>query len=758
VKFSYQWLSELTGGLRISPEEAARLITIHTAESEGVEKWGALLEGASPAVVRSVQPIEGAKNRLAVVDTELYGERTVVCGAPNCREGLRTVWVPLGRKKLNGIESDGMLASGAELGINKDHDGIVELAATLDLQPDAVIEVDNKSLTHRPDLWGHYGMARELSAILGLPLKDPVTPQSAGAADGWPVQVRDAELCPRFCAVLFENVTVGPSPQWLQYRLSAIGLNSINNIVDVTNLIMAELPQPTHAFDADKVTGSIIVRRASEGEKLLALDRNEYTLSAADGVVADESGALSLAGVMGGDTSAITSATTRVLFESANWHPIIIRRTSSRLKLRTDASMRFEKALDPENSLRAIHRAIELIPLVSPGARVASQITDVYSPLPKVATIALPLEWLEKRLGRKVGMEETTRILRALSFGVEESNGVLQVSVPSWRATKDISLPEDLVEEIGRVIGYGNIAPEPPRVATQPMPANEERAWFARVRSVATQQGFTETYNYSFLSEEAVSELGFSVADHLAVANPIAENQSLMRRSLLPGLLSNIRENLKHFDQFRLFEIGREIHPRKGELPQEEAHLAAAYAARSGDGAEGLAELQRLALCLLPGCETLPAKEARAFEHPRRIAELRWRGEVVGRLYELHPNLTEGRAAILDLNMVRTQELAGQTEVKFKPLRRFPGSEFDLSVLAEGQTTTADILGVLRNSAGAHTLSIHFLRVYPLSDGKRSITCRCTVGAAERTLTSEEINAEREALLQGLARAGYSLR
>ena len=269
MKFSYNWLRELVEGLDAEPHALERLITMKTAECEGIEEYAPHLAAVAAARVLSVEPIAGSHNQVARVHAGRYGERTVVCGAPNCRAGMVTAYVPAGitlgtleirKRAIDGVESDGMLASGQELGINRDHSGILDLLRTTDWRSyrDFLIEVDNKSLTHRPDLWGHFGMAREVAAIAGGRLADPADVKRVPSGEA-PVEVRidDYALCPRYSALVFENVTVQPSPLWLQYRLEAIGLNPINNIVDVTNWVMAELSQPMHAFDADKLDGAI---------------------------------------------------------------------------------------------------------------------------------------------------------------------------------------------------------------------------------------------------------------------------------------------------------------------------------------------------------------------------------------------------------------------------------------------------------------------------------------------------------------------
>ena len=339
-----------------------RLITMKTAECEGLEQVGAKLADASVARVKEVEWIAGGHNQIVVVETARYGTKRVVCGAPNCKPGMLTAYLPLAPMVIEGVESDGMLASAMELGIGGDHTGIVELESEALLTPDTVIEVDNKSLTHRPDLWGHHGMAREVAAITHRKLRDPVKLDVPKGKAAIGIDIEDFALCPRYSALVFENVTVRPSPLWLQYRLEAIGLNAINNIVDVTNYVMAELAQPMHAFDAEKLHGpTIFVRNARPGEKIVALNDESYDLSPSNLVIADAEGPIALAGVIGGLHSAIGPDTKRIVLESANFQAASVRKTSVALKLRTDASMRFEKSQDPLNTVRGLARALELL-------------------------------------------------------------------------------------------------------------------------------------------------------------------------------------------------------------------------------------------------------------------------------------------------------------------------------------------------------------------------------------------------------------
>ena len=770
MKFSYNWIREMVEDLDCAPGPLERLITMKTAECEGIEPVAGLLAGACAARVESVEPIAGGHNLKAVVETGRYGRKTVVCGAPNCRPGVITAYAPIGKKMFLDVESDGMLASSSELGINKDHGGIIELRAEVGAPipgcaPDSVIEIDNKSITHRPDLWGHHGMAREVAAILGRKLKDPVKlgllPTGPAAIK---VQIEDFNLCPRYSAQVFENLDTKPSPFWLQARLMAVDLNPISNIVDMTNFVMAELAQPMHAFDADLIQGdTIFIRPARSGERFQALNGEWYTLEPSNLVIADARGAIALAGVIGGMDTSISAKTRRVVLESACFQASSVRKTSAAIRLRTDASMRFEKAQDPANTVRGIARAIELLHEIAPGMRTVGGVADQRREAAPPASVDLPLDWLARKLGRAIAPAEVRQILERLEFGVEEpARGMFRVTVPSWRATKDISIKDDLVEEVGRMVGYDSITPTAPLVPSSVPPENAERHFQHEARQLFVDLGFTEVYNYSFLSEEAVRAFGLDPAAHVRVTNPIASDQALMRTSLLPGIWHNIGENAKHREAFRIFEIGLEIHRAAdaATLPSEVPHLVAAIYDRAGDGAAGLFEVKRAAECLMLGARVTPV-EARPFEHPARAAEVEWKGERVGRLFELHPSMVEaGRAAVLDLDMALVRKLSA-VETKYTPIRRYPSSAFDLSVVAGSRELAGRLEAAIASLAGPLLESVEFVRQYfgrPLAEGTKSVSFRVTVGSAERTLSSEEVGEIRGRIIGGMRGLGYDLR
>ncbi len=755
MKFSYNWIREFVPGLDVPAEALERLITMKTAECEGVHTAGGLLAGAVAARVEAVEAIPGGHNVKATVDAGKYGRKTVVCGAPNCKPGVMTVYVPLGVKQVSGVLSDGMLASAAELEINKDHSGIVEICHPDQIPlADSIIEIDNKSITHRPDLWGHFGMAREVAAITGMRLADTIHPNLVPAVGGpYEIGIPDTGLCPRYSALVFENVTIQPSPLWLQARLTAIGLNTRNNIVDLTNLIMAEMAQPLHAFDRAKLSGDTIwARPAQEGERMRALNGEEYTLAPANLVIADASGPIAIAGVIGGADTAISDTTTSIVLESANFQAASIRKTSSALKLRTDASMRYEKAQDPLTTWRALARALELLPLLSPGIRLVGGVCTAGNEPLTPAEIQLELDVLDRKLGRVIDAAEVRRILQSLEFTVRDSGPRrFSVGVPTWRATKDVSIADDLVEEVGRMVGYDSITPTPPMVPCAPMPDPPEREFLRRVRRSVAAQGYTEVSNYSFISEEEARRFGFDPAQHLRVLNPIAAGQELMRKSLLPGIHRNILENAKHFDTFRIFEIGREIHPREAMQPDERQHLMLAIFAKD-DGRAALQELKRVVEAVAPGL-AVASVSPRVWEHPGRCADLVWNEVTVGRLSELHPRLLEGgRGAILDIDLTSIQANP-RPAIRYSAVRRFPSSAFDISVLAPQRVQAALLQGWIRQLSGELGEGVEYLGEYtgtPLLIGEKSVSFRVVVGAPDRTLSSHEINAVRDRILAGL--------
>ncbi|MCM8530850.1 MAG: phenylalanine--tRNA ligase subunit beta, partial [Lentisphaeraceae bacterium] len=472
----------------LTPNELGVLISLRVAEVEDVKICGEALSQVRVAEVTKTEPHPDADKLKLATLFDGSETRTIVCGAANCRPGIKIPFADIGAKfnytnkegkpavleikptKIRGVESTGMLCSQSELGLADSSDGIWELPADMELGKklseldefksvnDVLFEIDNKSLTHRPDLWGHYGLAREFSAIYNLPLKEISGADLNGSGSSDFKVVNSAETCRRYSGLEVRNVKVAPSPQWMQDRLTSVGMNTINNLVDITNYILLELGQPMHAFDVEKLGDkTITVRSGKAGEVFKALDEKDYELTEEDLVIDNNGEAVALAGVMGGLDSGVSDSTTHLFLESANFDAATVRRTSTRCGLRSDSSARFEKSLDPENTVIAMARAVELIKETCPEAEIVGTVIDSYEKPYEKLSIDTSIEFLQKRLGTTDITEEFIREkLTSLGFGLE---GNLNISIPTWRATKDVSIAEDIVEEVGRMYGYDNIKP-----------------------------------------------------------------------------------------------------------------------------------------------------------------------------------------------------------------------------------------------------------------------------------------------------------
>ena len=809
MKISIAWIREFCPfPLSDAPRQIGVRFSLATAEVEGVEARGEGLDRVLVARVLEVRPHPGADQlRLARIEAGPRREE-VVCGAPNVRPGILVPYAPPGSvvggreiriAKIRGVESPGMLCSEAELGLSEEGGGLWELpaetptgstiAAAFPELCDIVLEVDNKSLTHRPDLWGHYGVAREFSAIYGAPLR-PYAVREELARQGGDSGVRVSiasepagstrPRCPRYVGLRVDGVNVGPSPDWIGRRLQAVGLRPISNVVDVTNLVMLELGQPLHAFDVAQIRGGEIhVRRAAAGESLKLLDGSTAALSSQDLVIADREGPVALAGVMGGERSGISDATTSVFIESANFDAAGVRRSSIRT-VRTDSSARFEKALDPELARLAILRAAGLLLDLCPGARVVGPLQDVgYTPRAPI-TIHLSPAAVAQRLGAPIDASRTRGILTALGFTVQEAargtdSPHWEVRVPSWRATKDVSIFEDLVEEVGRLYGYDNIPPGPPLWPVVAPSPNPTRKLERRAREfLARRGGLNELMTYAMVGAAHCRAFGLDPEAHLKLQNPMSEDLDRMRREITPVHLEKARENLRFFKEFGFFELGRVYRKepaelRSRDLPRETSRLAGLLQFSRKDVAH-FYTVRSLVLDLLrhlergeAGVEPLAAD--RTWIHPRVGGEVRLGGASVGIIYRVHPATArrlelEGDTICFDLDFDAIAALP-QRESRYRKLPRFPFVTFDVAVVAPEQTEARAVEAVIRAAAGEVLRSLAVFDVYQgpnLPPGKKSLAFQIAVGADDRTLGSAEAEAVRARVTAALAGCGYQLR
>lgn len=597
---SWKWLSRHVDTAGVDPLRFAERFTLCVAEIDDVVQWGFGLGDVVVADVLTVEPHPNAdKLRLATVDV---GGRTVrvVCGAPDLRVGMRVPFVPPGVTlpsgitvrdgEVRGVASPGMLASEADLGLSDFHDGLMaldgvsapagtKLPQALELE-DVLYDVDNKAITHRPDLWGQYGVAREVAALLAKPLLPLQVDDRPGQGDAVALSVQAQSGCTHYVCARMGGVAALPSPVDVRLFLRRLGVRPIDQLVDATNLVMLETGNPLHAFDARSVRGNTIaVRKAHAGETLETLDGQLRELQPSDCVICDGAGPVAVAGVMGGGNSEVRADTTEIVLEAAHFDAPSVRRTSMRLGLRTEASARYEKALDPTLPRTAARRFLHHLATWQPGLTLLSAFQsagEFATENPPTLRIRTTASYLRERLGvdaTELPDAWMDTCLTRLAFGVERTGDALVVTVPGFRATKDVKIPEDLVEELGRHYGYGNVKSVAPQVAARPPFTPPLKLLERRVRTFLVNAGLTEQVLYGFDDEDVRRRLGLAEpagTTRVAVKNPIASGHTHMRRSLLPNLLRVAENGLVQGDDrlpgkkgmsVQVFELGRAFVP-----------------------------------------------------------------------------------------------------------------------------------------------------------------------------------------------------
>jgi phenylalanyl-tRNA synthetase beta chain len=791
-------LSQMVDTAGIKPEEMALRLTMATAEIDSIERMNAHFATIYAAKILDVKPHPNA-DKLTLVDCDLGNRKIrVVCGAPNHRAGdivpLATVGTRFGEEmvikkaKIRGEESEGMLCSAKELGLSEDHSGIMILppdtkigASLAELFPhrsDVRFEIDNKSITHRPDLWSHEGFAREIGALFGRPFASVIKYDLLKTfvnKEKLSVRIDNPEASPRYSGLVVSGIRIEESPDWLKAMVESIGMRPINNIVDITNYVMAEIGEPMHAFDRKKLNGNeIIVRLAKDKEPLTTLDGSVFELMAEDIVIADAKGPVALAGVMGGGNSEIEDGTTEIVLEAASFNPVNIRKTANRYAHRTEAAIRFEKALSPELTIPALLRCYELIKRVLPGAEAASTIIDTYPVKQKPITMATTTDFIRARIGQEIDDARITSILTSLDFKLKQSGSALTIDVPSYRATKDISIPEDIVEEVGRIYGYDNIPPRAPSVPCEPPSRNLFRLYERKVKSIlAGHLNMIEVSGYSFIGEDTLAKLGINEDRELRLSNPLSSEQDRLRRSLVPFIVSTIRYNSRFHDDFAIFELAR-VYLKKDrkspDLASERTMVAGAvFRKKPGDPlfysakqiASGLLhKLQIADWKLAPESADLPP-----YAHPGRAMNLLVDNKVAGRVFELHPETLAafdiaGAAALFDIDIDALYN-ATRSETVFAELQKYPDVPFEVSVLADSTVYASDICDIIRASGSELVQSVSVVSTYegnPIPEGKKSISVRVVFSSRERTLTPAEVEKLQKQTVNALASKGFPLR
>ena len=775
MKFSEQWLREWVNP-DVGTDELAEIITMAGLEVDAVEPVAGDFSGVVVAEIVSAEPHPDAdKLSLCQVNT---GDEIVqiVCGAPNARAGLKAPLAKVGavlpgdfkikKAKLRGVESRGMLCAESELGLSDEKGGLMELSGDApvgtDLREylgleDSVIELD---LTpNRADCLGLAGVAREVALLTQSPLNDaPVREIPATIEDSFPVELNVGQGCPRFVSRVVRGIDISrPSPLWMQEKLRRAGLRAIDPVVDVTNYVMLELGQPMHAFDLDKLEGGIVVRMADAGESLELLNGQTVELRDDTMVVADRAKAVSMAGIMGGETTAVSEGTRNLLLEAAWWHPLAMAGRARAYGLHTDASHRFERGADFAMQVKVIERATELILDICGGEAGPTVDTRLDEHMPDHAPVALRRDRIPRMLGFELPDADVERILSGLGLEPKATDAGWEVSVPSWRV--DIAIEADLLEELARVYGYNNLPVSHIRADLVMPHQPESRLALRALRRRLTGRDFQEAVTYSFVDPEWQQAFDPDL-DPVALQNPISADLAVMRTSLMPGLLRAVVHNTtRQQSRVRLFETGqRFVRGEGGLLPglRQRPTLAAVVTGRRD--AEGWTESGEavdfydlkgdleslLALTARPGDFSFRAG-TRAGLHPGQTAEIVTGDTIVGYIGTLHPTLQAhfDLAQPAYLFEIDLEALLERDLPVFVGLSRFPEVRRDLAVLVDKSVPAGEVLANVREAAGTYLTDLRLFDVYEgkgIDPKRKSLALGLTFRDSSRTLSDQDVN------------------
>lgn len=794
MRVSLAWLREFVD-VNVPLATLKEMLDLSGTKVDKVHRPGKGIRGVVVAQVQEIDPHPNADNLSMVTVATEEGAQRVVCGARNFAVGDKVALARVGatlpemtitERKIRGETSAGMLCSASELGVSKDHAGLLilpedaqlgaDVVKTLGLD-DAIFELE--ITPNRPDCMSVVGVAREVAALTGAELRLPPADVTGEAELGAPftITVEDDAGCPRFVARYLAGIEIGPSPQWMTSRLVAAGVRPVSNVVDVTNYVMMELGQPLHAYDAAKVPGGeIIVRRARPGEPLTTLDGVERTLHPDDLVIAGRDEVLGIAGVMGGSTSEVSGSTTDVILECAHFDHASIAYTSRRHGLRSEASARFERGADPEAPPFAAARAARLMGEVA-GARISDAVVDRYPAPVERPSINLRPQRTSKLLGADVSAERQVRHLQAIGVDAVEAEGIIRTRVPSFRP--DLTREIDLVEEVIRLYGIDRVASTlPPGRAGR---LDDLQRFDRALRRAFAASGAREAWTDSFLGPKELDDLGLA-DDHparnlVALENPIAEERPGLRTTLLPGLLKAAARNAAHrAEDVALFELARVYEPTEEDLPLEAQVLAGVFSGRRRPQGWSAAEapwdffavkglLESVLRSLrLPAPELAPAG-GMPF-HPTRGASVSIAGTVAGVFGELHPDVCERfdvpeGAVAFELSLAPLVAALPE-RVKVEELPKFPPLLIDLAIVVDEDVSGRAATEVVREAGAPDVASVRLFDVYrgdPIPSGKKSLAFALEIRAHDRTLTDEEALAVRDRIVAALAeRFGAELR
>ena len=785
-------------------------LTMSTVEVEDAVELAKQFEHMAVGVINAVEQHPNA-DKLKVCKTDIGGEvKDIVCGGTNLRTGMKVAvalpgamcrWhgegepVEIKQSKLRGVESYGMICGAAEIGLadlfpTKEEAHILDLsdfdapagtplADALDLN-DIILEIDNKSMTNRPDLWGHYGIAREIAALYDLPMKEfPHFDRNVENTAGFRVTVEDTERCPRYLSAQIEGLSVKPAPYEMQSRIWRVGMRPINALVDITNYVMLATGQPTHAFDSDHIAGHIIVRRAGEGEKLLLLNGKELALTADDLVIADDAGVVGLAGVMGGAKDSILPETDKVILEVANFDAKGIRRTALRYDNRTEASARYEKAIDPERCDQAFDLSMQLLSQLYPEMKVTG-LVDEYPTHLKQAEIDVALSWLERRLGKRLLPEEIRHKLELLGYTVSFEGDNMHLVVPTWRSTGDVSIQADIMEEVARMYGYENFEAEPITTSFDGAINQLDKDLERHIKEyLAIRCGMQEVFNYPWMDEQFVNAVLQSTDGILYLSTPPSPAEKYIRSSLLPNLCKDVVKNERYYSEFAIFETAQVFrdenytspYDEREKLPSQRKNVAGAFVSAAKD-VTALFRKAKGVIEMMPRYTHMEGFTFKQVEKPVWADNVVWLNiylgeEKVGDLALLAKKVSMAcgiknlNVMLFEIDQDALKPFKSRTNT-FTHLAEFPMTDYDISVLLDGEVQWKDVAQTIQGVKSELLHGAAFVDEYrgkQVPEGKKSMTVRLTIGAKDKTLNSAEIEEAASNVLKKLVkRFGAELR
>ncbi len=783
---SINWIKDYVDLDGLDIKKLIESFTLATAEVEDIIEKGADVQNVVVGEILSVENHPNSKKlHLLKVDA---GEKVcnIVCGAPNVAVGQKVALALAGGRvcggeikvaTVAGYESEGMCCSEKELGISDDHSGIMELDPSLkngtnikDIFPidDIIFEVDNKSLTNRPDLWGHYGIARELAALSGRELKPlEMGDLSYDGDEKVDVKIGREDLVYRYSCIKMDNITKNKSPLDMRIRLYYCGMRGINLLADVTNYIMLEIGQPTHAFAGSSID-KIVVTTPDKKIKFKTLDGVERDIDEETLMICNGSTPVGIAGIMGGLESEIVEDTGSVVLESANFDGVSIRKSSSRLGHRTDASARYEKMLDPELTMDAVGRFVKLVKDIDSGARVASKVTDEYVRKYPEISLSFNKKYVDRYTGIDISEEQIEKTLTALGFGVDYCNGEYTVKVPSWRATKDVTIKADIIEEITRIYGYDNFEITTTNSPLKPVPNDYARMEDNEVKDLLVKKySFHEVHSYVWCDGRKFKKLGIEVEDNVKVLNIENSDNGVLRNSMLPTLLVMAQENKDFADKYSIFEIGRVVDGTdENGLCNERKHLGAVIYDKSGNEKAAYLKAVEIINCIIGEIKQKKAgynkiAPVSAWQHPKNTAEILIDGKRVGILCAMHPanraKLDKTAAAVcfeIDMNAFSSIDA---NSISFREPSTQQSTYYDLSLVLAENTKYSDLAACWESLSLAELESAKVIDTYE-KDGIKSMTVRLVFAAMDRTLEMEEVQGWIDTVLANLGKIGVTLR